>query len=200
MTGTRIALVAGAAGAAGAAILLSLVSVSGSTDTPCGPLLDRNAAWSTDNACGITYTGTAVVVAVLVALAVTLAVLGLRTASRPTAAAAVLSSVAIVGFVAFLLVAWRASAHPEPVLGRGWRSVRDTAGWTTLGITLAAGIAVLAVALGGTEEDGSTDQRSAGSDRDAPPAGKRRVRRRPQALRRSGRDVRNAGAWLRGRR
>lgn len=121
------------------AALLTFVSVGGTGDTPCGPLLDRNFGWASFNQCGITYSGTTGVIVLLVAVAVALGVMARTAPGDEARARAVLVLAAAVVAGAWAAFTWTASVYPEPVVRRGWVTVRNLTGLTTLYLAVLVG-------------------------------------------------------------
>ena len=124
-----------------AALVVATISISGSSDSPCGSILDERAVWATESACGIAHRGTLLVVACLAACgAGGLFVVSRVASGRSTGRGAlvVLATAVVLGSIATAALVWRAATYAEPVLKRGWVAVRNLVAYSTLGLGLAA--------------------------------------------------------------
>ncbi len=128
-----------------AAALLTVVSVSSTQDTPCGSLLSPEfgaAQWNTDTQCGLVYVGT-LVISVVLALTGSAVLLLASPAgiwpARPVMAWWLLVTMCAIAVIAAISLAVRAGTWSEPVVGRGWKSLRNLA----IGVT-----ALMLVVLG----------------------------------------------------
>ena len=137
-----------------AAAGLSVVSISGTGDTPCGSILEPNFGWETYTQCGLVHVGTAVMCALLGIVG--LALLLIARAARGgggAVAATVVGCASVAGAIATAVLTWRTSTWDEPVLRRGWTSLRDVAATLTLALSLVTAFLAIDARAGSQRRD-----------------------------------------------
>lgn len=133
-----------------AAFVVANVSISGSSDSPCGSIVDDRADWVTDSSCGIAHRGQLVVVAGLGAAGVVAGLSAHRVGYRHNGERSFvgfLLGMWLLGVIGSAALVWRAATYEEPVLKRGWVAVRDLSFYATIGVGLACFAAVASVAV-----------------------------------------------------
>lgn len=133
-----------------AAFVVANVSISGSSDSPCGSIMGDRADWVTESSCGIAHRGQLVVVVGLGAAGVVAGLSALRVGYRRTGERSFvgfLLGVWLIGVIGSAALAWRAATYVEPVLKRGWVAVRDLSLYATVGLGLACVVAVAIAAV-----------------------------------------------------
>lgn len=126
--------VAGASALLGCGYLMGL-SISATPDTPCGSILAPNFGWSMSSQCGVVHVGTAVASGLLFVVGPALLVASHR-------ALIISQAMAAIAVVAVVALSWRASTYDEPVVRRGWDSLR-TLSLTVAGASIAAAVLIL---------------------------------------------------------
>lgn len=131
-----------------AAFVVTNLSISGSSDSPCGSILDDRADWVTDSSCGIAHRGQLAVVIALGACGVGGIVVSGRIAAGAAARSVRLLTVPLlVGVIATAALVWRAATYEEPVLKRGWVAVRDLVAFSSVGVGFAVLVTAMAIAI-----------------------------------------------------
>jgi hypothetical protein len=120
---------------------LCVVSISGTGDTPCGSLIAPNFGWHLDNQCGLVHWGTLVIVLTMAVggLLVVVSTLATEPMAGRQRASVILGVLAGVALVAVVVLTWRVATYPEPVLRRGWTSLRNVTGLMALTTVVLAG-------------------------------------------------------------
>ena len=148
-------------------VAVAVSSISGTGDTPCGAILAPNFGWSTESTCGITHLGTLPVVGGLLLTGCALLVVASfaftgRSSLRP--ALWLLAVMTVAATVASGLLAWRTSTWPEPVLRKGWVSVRNLTGYVAFGLLVLTVIARALTLDDDKNVDSSTSRREKASN------------------------------------
>jgi hypothetical protein len=130
-------------------LVLTGVTIGGTGDSPCGPLLAPRffPIFNTEQVCGMMHLGTFLLVVGLVIGGCVLAVvaaLAARGRIGLTATAWITAALAIAAVLGWAILAWRVSNwdafHP-----RGWTPVRNLVGFTSIGLVVAAALTALIV-------------------------------------------------------
>lgn len=141
-----------------AAFVVARVSISGSSDSPCGSIMDDRADWVTESSCGIAHRGQLVVVVALGTAGAVAGLSALRVGFRHSGERRFIGFLLcawLLGAIGTAALAWRAATYDEPVLKRGWVAVRDVSGYATIGLGLATVVAAAAIALQSRGREGS---------------------------------------------
>jgi hypothetical protein len=116
------------------AIVLTNLSITGSSDSPCESILWEHAVWSRVSSCGIAHLGTLGIVLGLGATGLAVALIAALAAAGKTSPkwAILFTSVATVaGVLVTLALVLRVATYDEPVLRRGWAAVRNASALAT---------------------------------------------------------------------
>jgi hypothetical protein len=135
-----------------AGLALSVISIGGTGDTPCGSLVDPSFddPFNSVNLCGTVHMGTLVIVVGLVlggCLLVVLAVLSARGRIGVWCGAWALTGMAVTSAIGWGWLAWRVSGWHDDFHRRGWTPVRNLTGFVAVAFAVALPVvmAVLAV-------------------------------------------------------